>query len=251
MAETTIELKGSGFTLSSLHIASNDLTAIEQELSEKIQQAPKFFEMAPIVINVEQLVDADIDFVALKTMLKSLKLVPVGIDGGNAAQKTQAREAGLAIMIAAKMTQTKQDSTTIIEEGDVEIRVEKVIEQVEVPVEVPVPSYIPAKVVQQNLRSGQQVYAKDTDLVILGSVSNGAEVIADGNIHIYGALRGRAIAGAIGDNSARIYCHNIQAELVSINGTYWTSEQINQNCWQKAGCVQLENDKLTIKEIQV
>ena len=82
------------------------------------------------------------------------------------------------------------------------------------------------KLLNSTVRSGQQVYAKDRDLIILGAVSHGAEVIADGNIHIYGALRGRAIAGAKGNTDAAIFCQRLEAELVSIDGNYWISDSL-------------------------
>ena len=96
------------------------------------------------------------------------------------------------------------------------------------------------------VRSGQQIYAQDASLTIIGSVSAGAEVIADGSIHIYGALRGRAIAGATGDNSAHIFCSKFDPELLSINGTYVLSDAIPEqyiNTQTQIACV---NNKLEI-----
>ncbi|AWB67931.1 septum site-determining protein MinC [Saccharobesus litoralis] len=252
MSQAGIELKGSSFTLSVLHISTTDFSELRQALAAKIDQAPKFFEMAPIVANIEPIAEQDsIDFVALKNALESLKLVPVGITGATDQHKAAAKEAGLAIMIAAKANAAENQANAqpvqkVVERVEVPV-IEKV--KVEVPVEVKVPEYIPAMQITQNVRSGQQVYAKDTDLIIIGSVGNGGEVIADGNIHIYGSLRGKAMAGAKGDSNAKIYCHNIQAELISINGTYWTSEQLQQHCWQKAGCIELDGEQLSVKAL--
>ncbi|NTS78176.1 septum site-determining protein MinC [Catenovulum sp. SM1970] len=236
MSETAIELKGSGFTLSVLHIATNDIAAITAALDAKISQAPSFFAMAPIVVNLEKLAEQTIDFVALKEALVALNLVPVGVTAATDEQKVAAKEAGLAVMIAAKQTAAPTQ----------EVKVERV----EVPVEVPVAQYVPAMVVKTNVRSGQQIYAKGTDLIVHGAVSNGGEVIADGNIHIYGTLRGKAAAGAQGDQNARIYAQNIQAELVSISGNYWTSEQIQEHRWQQSGCIHLDGEQLTISSLQ-
>lgn len=247
MSDSTIELKGSSFTLSVLHIQSGNVADITQALSDKIQQAPQFFQMAPIVINVEQVCNEVIDFTLLKTQLEKLKLVPVGISGATDAQKVAAKTAGLACLTEAK-NNTQTNNVKTVSDGQTQIRYERV----EVPVEVMVPSYTPAQIVRQNLRSGQQIYARDTDLVIIGAVSNGAEVIADGNIHVYGTLRGRAVAGAKGDTSARIFANKIEAELVSINGNYWTSEQLQQqNSWQKAGYVFLDGDKLSVSDLEI
>src|SRR5690606_728148 len=106
-----------------------------------------------------------------------------------------------------------------------------------------------ARIVEHAVRSGQQIYAKGTDLIVKGTVGAGAEVIADGNIHIYGTLRGKAIAGAAGDSSKRIYCYNLQAELVSIAGNYWLSESLQGEFWSKSACIKLQDDQLVLAEL--
>ena len=244
MSDTNIELKGSGFTLSVLHLQNNDLAAAAQALESKISQAPQFFMMAPIVVNIEKLSGEAVDFQLLKQTFEQLKLVVVGIAGATDEQKTAAKAAGLATLNAAKGKTTPTDTNAPVQ---TQVRYERV----EVPVEVEVPTYKPAMVVKQNLRSGQQIYARDTDLVVIGAVSNGAEVIADGNIHIYGTLRGRAVAGAKGNDSARIFAQKIEAELISINGNYWTSEQLQKVCWQQSGCIYLDGDKITVSSLEI
>ena len=104
------------------------------------------------------------------------------------------------------------------------------------------------KVHRGQIRSGQQVYAKDQNLVVIGSVSAGAEVIADGNIHVYGSLRGRAIAGAQGHHKAQIYCQKLEAELVSINGNYWLSESMEQH-WGTPVYIHLNDTELTSSKL--
>ena len=104
-------------------------------------------------------------------------------------------------------------------------------------------------VIDKPLRSGQQVYAKGRDLIVLAIVNAGAEVIADGNIHIYGSLRGKAIAGASGDSSKRIYCYNMQAELVSIAGNYWLSHSLQGEFWGKPACIRWQGESLVISEL--
>jgi septum site-determining protein MinC len=105
---------------------------------------------------------------------------------------------------------------------------------------------IPTKIIYQPVRSGQQIYAKGGDLIILAAVSPGAEILADGNIHVYGALRGRALAGVRGDTRARIFCHSLEAELVSIAGHYKISEDLQKSGWKTASQIGLIEDKLTI-----
>ncbi|EWH12138.1 septum formation inhibitor [Catenovulum agarivorans DS-2] len=244
MSDTNIELKGSGFTLSVLHLQNNDLTAAAQALESKISQAPQFFMMAPIVVNIEKLNGEAVDFQQLKQTFEHLNLVVVGISGATDEQKAAAKTAGLATLNAAKAQPVTTDNN-----GQVQTQVR--YERVEVPVEVEVPTYKPAMVVKQNLRSGQQIYAKDTDLVVIGAVSNGAEVVADGNVHVYGALRGRAVAGAKGNNEARIFAHKVEAELISINGNYWTSEQLQKVCWKQSACIYLDGDKITVSSLEI
>ncbi len=109
--------------------------------------------------------------------------------------------------------------------------------------------HLPAKVIRGNVRGGQQIYAKDRDLVIIGAVSAGAEVIADGSVHVYGALRGRAVAGAQGDQAAMIFCHKLEAELISINGNYWISDSLQGPHWGQAASVQANDNALEITSL--
>lgn len=101
----------------------------------------------------------------------------------------------------------------------------------------------------QPVRSGQQLYAQNRDLTICATVGAGAEVIADGSIHIYGALRGRALAGAGGLTTARIFCREFNAELVAVAGTYKVLEEIPKKLIGKPVQIWLENDHLRIEEL--
>ena len=105
------------------------------------------------------------------------------------------------------------------------------------------------KLVNRPVRSGQQVYARDTDLVILGSIGPGAEIIADSNIHVYGALRGRALCGVAGNTEARIFCQSLEAELVSVAGNYKVLEEIPEELRGKPAQIWFGNDKLMIEPL--
>ena len=105
------------------------------------------------------------------------------------------------------------------------------------------------RLIEGNIRSGQQIYVKGADLIVRGTVGAGAEVIADGNIHIYGSLRGKAIAGAGGDASKKIYCYNMQPELISIAGNYWLSDNLQGPFWGKAVCIGLQDGQLALSEL--
>lgn len=245
MSEQAIDLKGSLFTLSVLHLSPEDLLGLNDKLKAKISQAPGFFFRAPIVVNIDRLNDTEIDFALLIDAIKQNDLVPVGISGGSAEQKSAAKALGLAVLSAGKETiQNTVEKTDKVVEKVVEV--EKVIEKT---VQVEKAVFVPTMEVKRNIRSGQQIYAKDTDLIVLGSVSDGAEVIADGNIHVYGTLRGRAIAGAKGNKDAKIYCRNLKAELVSIGGNYMMSEALQQQLWDKPANIALSEEKIVVNEL--
>jgi len=112
-----------------------------------------------------------------------------------------------------------------------------------VEVQVPVSAN---KLITTPIRSGQQVYAPGGDLVVLAPVSAGAEILADGNIHVYGPLRGRALAGVKGDTEARIFCQSLEAELISIAGNYKVNEDLQKEHWKEGIQARLEGDQLVI-----
>ncbi len=231
MSEQIFELKGNLFTLSVLHLFSADTALLSKQLDEKIAQAPKFFAGAPIVINLSDVQDEALDFSFLKSMLSGLSLNPVGVCNGSQEQNESAKAAGLSVLNYSqdvKGATAKQQTNTSI--------VEKTV-------------HLPAQVIHGTVRSGQQVYAKDRDLIVIGAVSHGAEVISDGNVHIYGTLRGRAFAGAKGYNEAHIFCQKLEAELVSINGSYWISDSLQGEHWGSAVQIQQKNDSLEISAL--
>lgn len=230
MSDHSLELKGSLFPLSVLHCTDLSITALEQQLAAKLAQAPSFFYQAPIVLNLQDSQTAP-DFIALKALFSQLKLVLVGVTAANAIVKKAAQDAGLAVLQAGKTAAAKTVSNT------------------EKTTPATTSSMMDSKIVEQNVRSGQQIYAKGADLIIKGAVGAGAEVIADGNIHIYGSLRGKAIAGASGDASKRIYCYNMQAELISVAGNYWLSDSLQGEFWGKPACIKLQNENLVISEL--
>ncbi len=230
------QLKGSLFTLTVLQLMQADMTAFSTQLAAMIQQAPKFFKNAPIVIDLQKLGDPQqqIDFKAIVQELRSHSLIPVGVRNGNTTQQTLAVEANLAILPEAKTEIHNTNSTTTVAQP-----------------KTTTPKTLTAqpgtKVITQQVRSGQQVYAKGGDLIVLAAVSPGAELLADGHIHIYGPLRGRALAGISGNQQARIFCHSLEAELVSIAGHYWVKDDLHTTAGQ-AVQIYLAEDRLHISE---
>ncbi|WP_070967338.1 septum site-determining protein MinC [Vibrio sonorensis] len=217
----TPDLKGSSFTLSVLHLSDNKVEQAIQFLRQKVEQAPTFFARAPVVINVSK-VEGDLAFDQLRHGLEHVDMIPVGVTGcKDKRTENLAADAGFAIMSASRTASQAPAKMA------------------------------PTKVVKTPVRSGQQIYAKDADLVILSHVSEGAEVIADGSIHIHGTLRGRAIAGANGNTGAVILCNKLQAELMSISGHYWLTEQFDQQCWQQKVMLSYQDDSLHLESLSI
>ena len=213
---TTFEIKSANFPLVALLLKSTDLAALAREMTLRFGDIPDFFDQDALVIDLSPLQSAsqadaaDIDFPALVDLLGSFRLVPVAVKGGNPAQMAATRQAGLIPGNDAHLLTPRPAKASA-----------------EQPAEQPVQVHsapLGALVIDKPLRSGQQVYARGRDLVVLAMVNAGAEVIADGHIHVYAPLRGRAIAGARGNTEARIFALALEAELLSIAGIYRTSE---------------------------
>ncbi len=213
------------------------MTELRAQLQQKLAQAPGFFHQAPVVINVETATSIP-DFVAIKQLFVELQLVLVGICGASSELKKAAHQAGLAALQLSKNTKAAEAAAKAATPAPAAA-----------PAPAPVQLPVENKLIEQNIRSGQQIYVKGGDLIVKGTVGAGAEVIADGNIHIYGSLRGKAIAGASGDSSKKIYCYNMQAELISIAGNYWLSESLQGDFWGKSTCISLQDGQLVLAEL--
>jgi septum site-determining protein MinC len=215
------EFKGSLFTLTVLHLFNSDINAFSAQLRYHAEKTPNLFKNMPLVIDLQRIANQEheVDFDTLQHQLREHGLIPVGVRHGTEKLNHAAQAAGLAILSNQSSkarpapTKTAPASSTLF--------------------------------ITKPIRSGQQVYARQGDLVVLAPVSAGAELLADGSIHVYGSLRGRALAGVGGDQTARIFCHKLEAELVSIAGHYRLSESLPEI---KATTVQvyLEDEKVCI-----
>ncbi|ADM98590.1 septum site-determining protein MinC [Dickeya dadantii] len=224
MSQTPIELKGSNFTLSVVHLHDAQPDIIHQALQEKIEQAPAFLKNAPVVVNVSAL-PVDADWIKLQQAITAAGLRVVGVSGCDDEQlRLSIAKAGLPLLREGKLREGK-------------LREDKERRTTQPP--VPAAAPVKTRVINTPVRSGQQIYARDCDLIVTSHVSAGAEVIADGNIHIYGMMRGRALAGVSGDVDSQIFCTHLAAELVSIAGRYWLSDQIPENYFGKAARLKL------------
>lgn len=207
------KLKGRLYTFTVLQVLHADKEIFAQQCAETVLKAPKLFDRTPIVFDLSVVKPIEFDLQSLSQIVREHGMIPVAIQGGNALHEATAQSQGLAVLNAS----ASQDKPVIDRSLD----------------QTPLVEAAKAKLVTVPVRSGQQVVAKGADLVVTAAVSHGAELLADGNIHVYGALRGRALAGISGDVDARIFCHSLEAELVSIAGYYRLSdaiEPINKPC---------------------
>ena len=231
--EPTLELKGSVFTLSVLRIHASDVEVIEAQLAQRMSKNPQFFLNAPVVIDLEAVRDfpAPLDFHRFVVMLRTRNLFPLGVQNGSPLQNEAAMAAGLAVLKGRAMQEPSATAPPVKSKpGAIELSAiaeDKTGRAASGVHSLPEPatsthaaSASNTKIVQQPVRSGQRMRAHNGDLVVLAAVSAGAEIIAEGNIHVYAPLRGRALAGVSGDTGARIFCHQFEAELVAIAGNY-------------------------------
>ena len=238
-----LEFKSSTFSVPVLVVASDDLAVIEQQLQEKTSLAPEFFKNSPVVLDFQEINKRgyDIDIVALTDTIRKAGLLPVGIRGGNVQQNKQALELLIPVYSmhsGSVSVENKKQKTIVV----------PVIET-KTDVAVDIDAYATATtLITQPIRSGQRIYAAG-DLVILSQVSAGAEIMAEGNIHVYNTLRGRALAGVRGNSDARIFCFDLQAELISIAGNYKISEDLDESVRNKPVQIYLQDQALIIKDI--
>lgn len=240
---SVMALKGSMYTLTAIQLLENDLDELSYQLDEKIKQAPNFFQYAPLILDFQNLSKSTdpVDFVALIELLKNKKLIPIGIRGVSGALKETAIAAGLAVFPEDK-TSSKKSSPV---ERPTQIELKETVDEPAIVKQLPLQG-MGTRVITQPIRSGQQIYVPGGDLIILSSVSHGAEILADGHIHVYGSLRGRALAGVMGNTDAMIFCKSLEAELVSIAGQYRLSEDLKNLGWKQSVSIQLKEGRLNI-----
>jgi septum site-determining protein MinC len=229
-APASFEIKSATLPLVALLLKSPDLALLEEELRARFGELPEFFDKDPLVIDLAPLKgEGVVEFPKLLELLRHYKVMPVAVRGGSEEQMEAAISSGLAAAPEAGPVRHPAPHPNPLPGGERE--------------ELPKS----ALVIDRPLRSGQQVYAKGRDLVVLSMVNPGAEVIADGHIHVYAPLRGKAIAGARGDAQARILTLCLEPELVSIAGVYRTSEiPLPPELHGKPAQVRLEADKLVM-----
>lgn len=224
-ARACFDLKRTTYPLISLVLRTTDLADILDELQSRLGDSPDFFDQDLLVVNLTAIRrdESDLDFAALVALLRQYGVQPIGVHGGSPAQMSAAAEAGLVptpdVSAASSMARTARS------EPAQEPAPAPASARPQAPASAdsaPVPAN--TLLIDKPLRSGQRVYAKGADVVLLAAVNFGAEVFADGNIHVYAPLRGRAIAGARGNASARIFTTCLDPQLIAIAGVYRTTE---------------------------
>lgn len=239
-ARTSFELKSAQLPVVAVALKTTDAAVLAADLAARLADDPGFFDNDPVLIDLAAVRDAEepVDFAALSASLRALHTQPVAVRGGSPAQMQAALAAGL---VAAPESPPARPAAP----APVREVIREVVREVEVPVAGPT-----TVVLDKPLRSGQQVYARGGDLVVMAVVSFGAEVIADGNIHIYAPMRGRAIAGARGNTGARIFSTCLEPQLLSIAGIYRTTEtELPDNVRGKPAQVRLDGEKLLIEPL--
>ena len=198
------EFKSCSPLLTKIAIKGANLSLLRDQLAAQYAKTPNFFAGINVIVDISALdTISQEDFQQLSDILTTNKMNIVGVHPGSNISHHQLTKQ-LKLPTFSNTNNSKDVSSTATTASKPSINI-----------------------ISTPVRSGQQIYARDGDLVILSSVSTGAEVMADGNIHIYGNLNGKALAGVSGATNARIFCHKIQAELVAIGGLYKTLEEEN------------------------
>jgi septum site-determining protein MinC len=251
-------IRGTNFNMVVLQLRAGAPEVVLPALERLIQQSPAFLRDSPVVLGLDDLTGGQADFAGLAEGLRKLRLVPIGTIGGSGGLRQAAAAAGLAQLSKGQQLFKSKDEPPAHASAP--------------PAAAPVPpptslststvataavpdaatsesataKGLPALVVTQPMRAGARIYAKDRDVICTATVNAGAEIIADGHVHIYGALRGRAIAGASGFNEARIFTLNFDPELVAIAGLYRVREDLDPALIGQRLQVSLHGDEMRL-----
>ena len=251
------QIRGQSYTLVSLRVVEPDDHQFFMELHKEIGRAPAFYKNAPVVIDVGPIASrSPTNLAEFSRRLRQLQLVPVGIQNGSDDWNRVAVNAGLGLFPAGR-TAGAQKTAAAGEQRDKSddrpasaASTPPAAERAAPPAEPKASgAAASAKIVKEPVRAGQQIYAKNADLVVLAQVQPGAELMADGNIHIYSSLRGRAHAGVGGDVGARIFCRSMEAQLISIAGIYLVNEEIEPQFLGQPVQIGCQNETIVMEKL--
>jgi len=237
-------LRGANFNLLVLRLLDHRPEVVVPAIGDQFRRAPGFLRFAPIVLGLNdiQVPPAEVDFPGLIQGLKELEIMPIGTTGGTAEMRNVAISYGLPPVRSVGGKETDEEITAAPAPAASEGA------QAALPISKPAAARA-TMVVDQPVRAGQRIWAEGSDLIITSTVNAGAEVIADGNIHVYGALRGRAIAGGADNMEARVFALNFDPELVSIAGFYAVREGFPAAQIGKAMQVRLVGERMRFDPI--
>ena len=210
-------LKSQRLNLSVLKVLNPDPEKIREDLHALVEKSGTFMRHAPVVLSFSETTNDSELVIAIVDSMREAHLVPIGLSGVD--EETAAIACLTVLDVTEKLAEKQQ------------------------------PAAAGAKVIDRPVRSGQQIYARERDLVVHGAVGVGAEIAADGSIHVYGPLRGRAIAGAAGDRNARIYAHEFHAELIAIAGEYKVIDDPQDSLLGKAISARLVDEAMRIEPL--
>jgi septum site-determining protein MinC len=250
--ESAFEIRFGQVGLAQMRIRSTDSAAVQAQLTARVAAAPALFERAALCLDLSPL-DHDVSAAELRSVLEAIRrtgLLPVGLAHGTAAIDALARELDLPVLTQFRAQQSYGAAVSAVKAAPQQ----PAPAAAPTPAPAPVPATeeivaIPALMHHRPVRSGQRIYARHRDLVVTSAVGAGAEVMADGCVHVYGTLRGRAMAGVRGEVSARVFCHDFHAELVSVAGVFRVFETIPPELAGKPVQAWLDGDDLRFGRI--
>lgn len=275
-ARPPFQLRGGTYTMIVLRLIEPKHPSFYQMLMDKVAQAPGFFTDAPVVLDLQDLADAPpFNMAELRRRLRQHRLMAFGVQNGTEEQNQIAVNAGMVVLppgrqaairgaasaaagadaaqasaapeaedagAGASAQARRDDVADATADGAAGATADEKLDET-------VDGAAASKVVVQPVRSGRQIYAQGGDLIVLASISPGAELIADGHIHVYGTLRGRALAGIAGNTEARIFCRSLEAELVSIGGYWRVRDDIPEELIGKPVQIHLDGEHVVIEPL--
>ncbi|WAT15875.1 septum site-determining protein MinC [Xanthomonas fragariae] len=230
------ELKIGQAGIANLRVRTLDVPRLVREMRERVTRAPKLFGRAAVILDFGGLAQVP-DVATAKALLDGLRdagVLPVALAYGTSEIDLLSQQLGVPLLAKFR---AQYEPVAVSQPPPPPARAEPA---------APAARPAPGRMQRNAVRSGQQLYAENCDLTVLSTVGAGAEVIADGSIHIYGTLRGRALAGAQGNPDARIFCRDFHAELVAIAGHYKVLDDVPMDLRGKAVQVWLEQDQIKI-----
>ncbi|KAF1701802.1 septum site-determining protein MinC [Pseudoxanthomonas kaohsiungensis] len=244
------ELKIGQVGIANLRIRTLDVDQLVREMRERVQRAPKLFGRAAVIVDFGGLARTP-DEATARALIDGLReagVLPVALAYGTRDNDALAEQLGLPVLAKFRAQYEHADAAPApAPRAAPEPAPAPRAAARTPPAEKP---RAPGRIQKTPVRSGQQLYAEGCDLTVLSTVGAGAEVISDGSIHIYGTLRGRALAGAQGNAEARIFCRDFHAELVAIAGHYKVLDDIPEKLRGKAVQIWLENDQLKLAALE-